>query len=521
MKKLRISVLLAIVIITCSCQFIPVNQLSDGEVHAPSEEPEVQAPVGEQSFSTVTDSNGQATLIEEDTKVEIQVQVIDQADQKPIPNIDVTFLTKNGQTIAILQDPNGKYLPYVVGVSSSQSSITPGKMAKTIVQSPNQLPILLMIKLYTAYQAIQNIREWYEYLSSIPEIQNWSEETNEICLNSDQVTQGARNLLGSSLIMLSFATDPLFPKDDIVVQGLKLVSEELRDDAAHGILSGLLVTQQPQITRWKIYKINETLPYFIRPEGYCLEPFEKNSLHSAIEWVKYGIEQDDMYVMDIMAGDKVAYVNYIEGGDSNFKDEFLSDLEERSGSQPDCRGIMTHDEVTTSIWFENWEPLWEMTEMCYEDCWTFDTPATSNIVGFFLGDYQGQGYQIYVAWINVPDIFPEVYDYEMRPCNSTSQDSSNEETIITSCPNAPDQRMIVGQNGYVCTKKDGIYLRSEPSKSGATLKLLGPGTQFSIIGGPKCANNWSYWQVKLSDGTTGWVSEGGDSVDPYFICPAD
>jgi hypothetical protein len=49
---------------------------------------------------------------------------------------------------------------------------------------------------------------------------------------------------------------------------------------------------------------------------------------------------------------------------------------------------------------------------------------------------------------------------------------------------------------------------------------LEPGTQFTIIGGPSCSDNWSWWNIRLDDGTTGWVSEGGDEIDPYFICPS-
>lgn len=91
--------------------------------------------------------------------------------------------------------------------------------------------------------------------------------------------------------------------------------------------------------------------------------------------------------------------------------------------------------------------------------------------------------------------------------------------VSSSCPGAPPQRMIVNHKGYVCTQSDRVRLRSAPLKSAATLVYLSPGTQFSVIGGPACADSWSWWNVRLSDGTTGWLSEGGDAVDPYFICP--
>jgi len=89
----------------------------------------------------------------------------------------------------------------------------------------------------------------------------------------------------------------------------------------------------------------------------------------------------------------------------------------------------------------------------------------------------------------------------------------------SSCPGAPPQRMTVNQRGYVCTKSDSVRLRVSPARSASTLVQIVPGTQFTVIGGPSCSDNWSWWNIQLDDGTTGWVSEGGDEVDPYFICP--
>jgi hypothetical protein len=89
----------------------------------------------------------------------------------------------------------------------------------------------------------------------------------------------------------------------------------------------------------------------------------------------------------------------------------------------------------------------------------------------------------------------------------------------SSCPGAPAQRITTNQRGYVCTKSDPVRLRNGPNRSASTLVQLAKGTQFTVIGGPSCADNWSWWQVRTDSGQTGWVSEGGDAVDPYFICP--
>ena len=89
----------------------------------------------------------------------------------------------------------------------------------------------------------------------------------------------------------------------------------------------------------------------------------------------------------------------------------------------------------------------------------------------------------------------------------------------TSCPGAPKQRMLINQRGYVCTQTDSVRLRNSPQKLASTIVQLAKGIQFTVIGGPSCADNWSWWQVRTDSGQIGWVSEGGDNIDPYFICP--
>jgi hypothetical protein len=91
--------------------------------------------------------------------------------------------------------------------------------------------------------------------------------------------------------------------------------------------------------------------------------------------------------------------------------------------------------------------------------------------------------------------------------------------VVSSCPGAPTQRMVANQRGYVCTKEDAVKLRNAPKRSGSEITQLASGASFTVVGGPSCADNWSWWNVRLDNGTTGWVSEGGDQTDPYFICP--
>jgi hypothetical protein len=123
----------------------------------------------------------------------------------------------------------------------------------------------------------------------------------------------------------------------------------------------------------------------------------------------------------------------------------------------------------------------------------------------------GQSYLVYGVSdpsVNFHD-FEEPDYFKLMPVINTSSD----------CPGAPPQRMSVNQNGYVCTQKDRVNIRGVPNESSTAIDFMMPNNRFLIIGGPQCADSQSWWQIQTNWGTTGWVSEGGDETDPYFICP--
>lgn len=90
----------------------------------------------------------------------------------------------------------------------------------------------------------------------------------------------------------------------------------------------------------------------------------------------------------------------------------------------------------------------------------------------------------------------------------------------STCPGSPPQRLHVGESAMVCQSVASVKVRDYPGMSGNRITSLRAGTRFEVIGGPECAgNNWSWWKVRLSDGTVGWMAEGGDQVDQYYLCP--
>jgi hypothetical protein len=106
----------------------------------------------------------------------------------------------------------------------------------------------------------------------------------------------------------------------------------------------------------------------------------------------------------------------------------------------------------------------------------------------------------------------EFYNNEVI-CVDSSSDS------LSACPGAPPQRLTINEMAYVCTKSETVKLREGPGKKYSILKSLISGADVKIIGGPKCADNWSWWEVETESGYRGWMSEGGDNADKYFLCP--
>lgn len=130
-------------------------------------------------------------------------------------------------------------------------------------------------------------------------------------------------------------------------------------------------------------------------------------------------------------------------------------------------------------------------------------------------------------WLGyAPEGGTEEGEYYLCPSSEVVQSPNPiESTAIpgqTTCPGAPPQRLIVGQRGKVCTSSDSVRLREAPGKEERYISSIKKGTEFNVIDGPVCAGDgWSWWQVKTDDGQVGWMAEGGDDKDPYFLCPIE
>jgi hypothetical protein len=89
----------------------------------------------------------------------------------------------------------------------------------------------------------------------------------------------------------------------------------------------------------------------------------------------------------------------------------------------------------------------------------------------------------------------------------------------SSRPSTPPQQIRVGDKVRVCTAHDRLALRPRPQLDSSEMTRLDPGESVIVVDGPAYSDGWSWWLVRTDDGLVGWVAEGGDEVDPYFICP--
>ena len=127
---------------------------------------------------------------------------------------------------------------------------------------------------------------------------------------------------------------------------------------------------------------------------------------------------------------------------------------------------------------------------------------------------------------------PVVRNYTKTP---TATRKWTQTPTYGSCPGAIAQHLRVGDKAKVCTRSDRLILRSDPSSDSQEKFRMYPGTKLTVIGGPKCGSNNTWWQVSVEAGSRvwdggdfnttteekGWVREGSDSKDPYFICPTN
>lgn len=79
---------------------------------------------------------------------------------------------------------------------------------------------------------------------------------------------------------------------------------------------------------------------------------------------------------------------------------------------------------------------------------------------------------------------------------------------ITACPDVSPLRLAVGQTGRVLGPVNS-RIRSEPTTDATSVGEAEPGEIFNVIGGPICADGYTWWQIEVrATGLIGWTVEG-------------
>jgi uncharacterized protein YraI len=80
-----------------------------------------------------------------------------------------------------------------------------------------------------------------------------------------------------------------------------------------------------------------------------------------------------------------------------------------------------------------------------------------------------------------------------------------------------DTQLSVGTEAQI-TPGAANSLRAQPSTSSERIGTIPGRARLSIIGGPRCGDGFTFWQVNYND-TIGWTAEGAD--DDYYMIPYD
>lgn len=112
-----------------------------------------------------------------------------------------------------------------------------------------------------------------------------------------------------------------------------------------------------------------------------------------------------------------------------------------------------------------------------------------------------------------------------KPIHTVSSQKLSPTFIPTEfkCPGMPPSRVKVGDKVIICSI-ERLILREDPNMSGTIVRYFNPGTKGEIIGGPECADQSTWWKVRINYNNRlyeGWMKEGTDPKAKYFLCVDD
>jgi len=167
-----------------------------------------------------------------------------------------------------------------------------------------------------------------------------------------------------------------------------------------------------------------------------------------------------------------------------------------------CRGKLLQL-LTSFPWDESLRPIYFYPETTL----TFDQAATEAAFNQWRNSYATQQLQTSIAL-------------------STQSAIAGTATILALTPPVPYEacqgvvasRLRPGMQAYVSMDTSlPNAVRQMPTKKGALIAEISPGTLFIVLDGPVCADGLTWWHIQLPDLKVGWTAEG-DS-DSYWLTP--
>ena len=455
------------------------------------------------------------------------IKVADRTTNQPLEGVTLALVSNGPEVLIIASDPQGKYAPGIKEVKYSELSYDtkPGTVKLAAYHRQSLEFVLLLIAII---EIEQNFKDWWAFVQDLPDLERWGFASQDYCVSNDQASNYMKALVGTSLILFPpFKSTFTAFKDDILVTFLNTMGDTQLGDLIRSQIEKQGLVSRPAITQWRVYLIGGVFRYLpARPVGWCLEPLDRKNPQDILNWIWYGIDHDDLYPFKVLVTeDAVGYVYYIEGGQTTYKDQFLSDLQARFGSQPACDRYVYSSEVL-QIWTSGWNPNWQMYEMCYQGCQMLDPPYESSLAAFFLYP-SDTGYKLEAVWLNdyERELWEGVYHYRAASCDvpvDTLKNSLPTPTVVSmQCPGARHSRLKVGQYAYVSTNPPlANRVRSGPGKTYDIIGKIQPGKVMEVLEGPGCADNWAWWKVReLDTGLVGWTAEGDDQS--YWLIPCE
>jgi len=97
----------------------------------------------------------------------------------------------------------------------------------------------------------------------------------------------------------------------------------------------------------------------------------------------------------------------------------------------------------------------------------------------------------------------------VRPSSTPTPTEDHFIPSVYQCPDLSSIKLFVGSNARVIWTKVSVRSYPEvPNDWDANIKtVLNDGEKVSIIGGPECSHDGTWWEVKTSTGYTGWMRE--------------